>query len=153
MKRREHPGGFTLIELLLVVVIIGILAAIVVPRLAGRTSEAQIAAATADLKVLREALERFELDNGTYPSSEQGLEALVIKPNPEPKKWKGPYIQAKAVPTDPWGNRYDYLFPSATNAEMYDLSCVGKDGQPGNEDDIDAFGATQGQGTPSTPPR
>ena len=148
MKRREHPGGFTLIELLLVVVIIGILAAIVVPRLAGKGDEAKIAAATADLKVLREALERYELDNGAYPATEQGLSALVIQPNPAPKKWKGPYIQAKAVPVDPWGNEYVYRFPSATNPEMYDLLCLGKDNTEGGEDDIDAFGPTDNQGTP-----
>jgi general secretion pathway protein G len=136
MKRREHPGGFTLIELLLVVIIIGILAAIVVPRLVGRAEDAKIAAAQGNLRVLREALNRFELDNGEFPDT---LDELVIRPADDSTKWKGPYIDAKAIPRDPWGNEFVYVFPGAENPEMFDLRSIGKDNSDGTEDDIDAY--------------
>lgn len=125
MKRR----GFTLIELMLVVIIISVLVALVVPRLVGRSQEARIAAAQAQIEAhLATALDLYELDNGMYPSTEQGITALRKKPSssPVPPKWKGPYI--KKTPKDPWGNPYNYLCPGAHNTGDYDLFSYGPDG-------------------------
>jgi general secretion pathway protein G len=141
MKRRRRTQGFTLIELLLVVVIIGILAAIVVPKLAGRSEDARVGAAKAQISAFRTALGTYEVDNGRYPTSDQGLQALMTKvaTAPEPKNWKGPYLDAQTteVPKDPWGFPYIYRFPGERNPNGYDLYSVGPDGQPGTEDDID----------------
>jgi len=133
-----REGGFTLIELLLVVVIIGILAAIVVPKLVGRSEEAREAKAKGDLATFRTALGAYEVDNGRFPTSDQGLAALVMKPMtaPEPKKWKGPYIEGIEVPLDPWGFKYEYYFPGSRNPNGYDLFSLGPDGQPGTGDDV-----------------
>jgi general secretion pathway protein G len=137
MQRRGHPAGFTLIEVLLVVIIIGILAALVVPRLTGRTDDAKITRAKADLVTLREALERYELDSGGYPAE---LIGILEKPSEDMQNWKGPYIQARTLPTDPWGNEYVYRHPGEDGEGTYDLFSLGRDGQEGTEDDIDSFG-------------
>lgn len=124
--------GFTLIEILIVVIILGILAALVVPRLAGRTEDARRGAAKADIEGgIALALDLYEADNGRYPAQ---LEDLIAQPS-EAKKWKGPYLK-KGLPKDPWGNPYVYHVPGAHNPAIYDLSSAGADGEEGTEDDI-----------------
>jgi general secretion pathway protein G len=139
--RRRRTGGFTLIELLLVVVIIGILAAIVVPKLAGRSEDARISAAKQQLATFRSVLGQYEMDTGKYPTSDQGLRALVVNPGIEQtstRRWKGPYldVQSAEVPKDPWGHDYVYVFPGAKNTSGYDLFSLGADGQSSTEDDV-----------------
>ena len=124
--------GFTLIELLVVILILSLLAAIVAPRILGRTDEARKTAAQVQIKQLEGALNLFRLDNGFYPTTEQGLEALVTKPNisPIPLKWReGGYIPK--VPVDPWGKPFVYLSPG-THGEL-DLVSYGAEGEPGGE--------------------
>jgi len=133
---RRHPAGFTLIEIMLVVVIIGILMTVVVVKFSGRREEAALNAAKADIKNYGTALDLFELDNGFYPTTEQGLPALVAKPtaSPEPTNWKGPYIQA--LRNDPWGDPYVYKFPGDHGPGTYDLSSFGPNKIAGDDDDI-----------------
>lgn len=128
--------GFTLIELMIVVVILAVLAAAVVPRLAGRTQQARIATAKMDISGnINVALDLYELDNGRYPSTEQGLASLITKPSssPAPANWNGPYLKKK--PADPWGNEYKYVSPGA-HSNDYDLYSAGPDGAEGGADDI-----------------
>lgn len=126
-----RQNGFTLIEIMVVVIIIGLLAAIVAPNVIGRVDDAQITRAKADIGQIESALKFYRLDNFAYPSSEQGLEALVTKPNdPNVKNWKtGGYLDR--VPKDPWGNPYLYLNPG-NNGEI-DVYTLGADGRPGGE--------------------
>ena len=128
--------GFTLIEILVVIIVLGLLAALVGPRILGRVSEAKTATARTQIELLGLALDNYRLDNGSYPTSEQGLEALQEKPTrePIPLSWRGPYLK-KAVPLDPWGQPYIYKSPGEHNSTGYDLSTLGRDGQPGGEDE------------------
>lgn len=122
--------GFTLIEIMVVVVIMGILAALVVPKLMGRTDDARIIAARQDIANIMQALKLYKLDNQRYPTTEQGLQALITKPTtgPEPKGWKaGGYLDK--LPKDPWGGAYQYLNPGL-HGEI-DVFSLGADGQPG----------------------
>ena len=124
-------SSFTLIELMLVVVIIGILAAMVVPRLGGRSEQARIAAAQADIEAnIALALDLYEMDNGEYPAS---LDALITKPG-DALNWRGPYLKKK--PVDPWGKPYVYQSSGVHNTGSYDLYSLGKDGQSGTSDDV-----------------
>ncbi len=135
----KHREGFTLIELMLVVVIIGALVAMVVPRLAGRSQEAMRQVAEADIQGnIALALKLYEVDNGSYPSTAQGLEALLTKPTspPLPRNWKGPYLERK--PEDPWDQAYAYRHPGNHPPLDYDLSSVGPDGVE-SEDDITSW--------------
>ncbi len=125
--------GFTLIEIMVVVVIIGLLATLILPRVIGRQEEAFIAKAKSDIRALSSALKLYKLDNFTYPSTEQGLEALVQKPSGDPpaRNWKtGGYIER--LPKDPWGSPYQYLSPG--EQLEFDLWSLGTDGQTGGED-------------------
>jgi len=134
-----NQKGFTLIEILVVVIIIGVLAALVIPKFAGRTEQAREAAAKTQIESLfGSALDMYEADNGFYPTSEQGLEALIVEPttDPAPKTWKGPYLKKNEVPVDPWGKEYSYVNPGTHNTSSYDLYSFGPDGQEGTDDDI-----------------
>jgi general secretion pathway protein G len=133
---RNQPGarGFTLIELLLVLVILGVLAAIVVPKFSGRTEQARRTAAVSQIATFGTALDAYEVDMGTYPQGKSGLSALVQQPR-EGTGWRGPYMQ-KDIPADPWGNPYIYECPGKHNTTGYDLSSMGPDGRVGTDDDI-----------------
>ena len=128
MRRKQ---AFTLIELMLVVIIIGALAAMVIPRLTGRSEQARIAASRADINVnIATALKLYELDNGNFPSTSEGLNALLARPS-SAINWNGPYLEKK--PTDPWGNLYKYVYPGEHRAD-YDLYSLGKDGMESDDD-------------------
>jgi general secretion pathway protein G len=128
--RNRRAGGFTLVEIMVVVVIIGILGALVVPKLIGRTGESRVAAAKVDISTLMQALKLYKLDNQRYPTTSQGLQSLIAKPTdgPAASGWKsGGYIDK--LPKDPWGSPYQYLAPGI-HGEV-DLFSLGADGQPG----------------------
>jgi general secretion pathway protein G len=133
---RLAPAGFTLIELLVVIIVLGLLAALVGPRILGRVSEAKSATAKTQLELLGTALDTYRLDNGSYPTTDQGLVALQSKParDPVPLSWRGPYLK-RDVPADPWGRPYVYKSPGDHNPSGYDLSTLGRDGQAGGSDE------------------
>jgi general secretion pathway protein G len=130
---RKNRRGFTLTELMLVVAIIGILAALVIPRIAGSSEHARIVAAQTDINGgIKTALGNYEVDIGQYPKS---LQDLVVMPgNLSKDRWHGPYLDN--VPQDPWKNNYIYYFPGKHNQGSYDLLSAGPDGKEGTEDDI-----------------
>ncbi|MFA6129362.1 MAG: type II secretion system major pseudopilin GspG [Candidatus Omnitrophota bacterium] len=127
--------AFTLIELMLVVIIIGVLGAMVLPRLAGRSEQAKSAVAKTDINAnIATALDLYELDNGRYPTTEQGLAALGTKPGDlsEGSNWNGPYL--KKEPKDPWGKDYQYKYPGTHEGVDYDLYSLGADGIESDDD-------------------
>ena len=126
----RRTRGFTLIEIMVVVVIMGVLAALVVPRLMGRADDARVLAAKQDIATLMQSLKLYRLDNQRYPSTEQGLTALAARPSvePVPQNWKA-YL--KQAPNDPWGRPYQYLSPGVRGE--IDVFSLGADGQPGGE--------------------
>jgi general secretion pathway protein G len=131
---RLRSCGFTLLELLVVVVIIGLLAGLVAPRYFDQVGRSNTQIARAQIDSLEKALDQYRLDMGTYPTTDQGLQALVVKPNGL-ERWQGPYLK-KAVPPDPWGRPYGYRGPGEHGD--YDLFSLGADGQPGgNGENID----------------
>lgn len=135
MEILKKNRGFTLIELMLVIIIIGVLVAMVAPRLAGKSQQGKLAAAQADINAhLSTALDLFEVDNGRYPTTEEGLAALRTAPSAAPR-WKGPYLK-RPVPPDPWRKPYVYRSPGQHNREDYDLFSYGPDGVEGGQDDI-----------------
>ena len=138
--RRRGEAGFTLVELLLVLVILGILAAIVVPKFSGRTEQAQITAAVTQISSFKTALDAFEVDTGSYPKGEDGLQQLIVAP-PDVTGWRGPYLPSD-IPKDPWQHPYVYEYPGRINTSGFDIISMGPDGQPGTADDISNVGIT-----------
>ena len=136
IKRKSNDRGFTLIEIMIVIVILGILAWQVVPRIMGKPEEARRLKARMDIASLETALKMYKLDNGVYPSTEQGLQALIEAPaiGQLPRKWrKGGYLEKGRVPLDPWENEFLYLSPGLHGD--FDLIAYGNDGEPGGEED------------------
>ncbi len=136
LEKKYGNKGFTLIEILVVLVILGLLAAIIVPRITGRVDEAKIDSTKIQMRAIKDALEQYRLDNGRYPTTEQGLKALVEKPTepPEPKKWRQ-YLDK--LPKDAWDNEYIYISPGVDHP--YELRSKGPDGEEDTEDDIDVW--------------
>jgi general secretion pathway protein G len=126
--------GFTLVEILVVVIVLGLLAGLVAPQIIGRVSEARTATARTQIEMMSVALDSYRLDNGRYPTTQQGLEALRTKPSvePIPLGWRGPYLR-REVPVDPWGRPYEYRSPGDQNPQSFDLFTLGLDGAPGGE--------------------
>ena len=134
LRRHARARGFTLIEIMVVITILGILAALIVPRVVGRTDDARIGAAKQDIASIMQALKLYRLDNGRYPTTEQGLRALIERPGtePQPANWKqGGYLERSSVPKDPWGKEYQYLNPGLRGE--IDVFSFGRDGQSGGE--------------------
>lgn len=134
LRRTKKQVGFTLIEIMVVIVILGILAAIIAPRLIGRTDDARVVEAKIQIRNFETALKLFKMDNGFYPSTEQGLEALISEPATGhiPKNYrKEGYLEKKKISPDPWGNPYIYISPGVEGD--YDIISYGADGQPGGE--------------------
>lgn len=140
MLRVSYRSAFTLIELLLVMVILVVLAAVVVPKFAGRSEQARVTAAKTDISNMETALDAFEIDTGRYPTNEEGLIALVEEPA-NVKNWKGPYLK-KAIQNDPWGNPYQYANPGTHSKSGYDLYSYGPSGTEGASDAIDNWTTT-----------
>ena len=128
--------GFTLIEILVVIVVIAILATLVAPNVFRHVGAAKSATAKSQIEMLGAALDAYRLDNGSYPTTEQGLAALQAVPTmePVPGNWRGPYLR-KALPNDPWGRPYLYKSPGDANPNGYDLLTYGADGKPGGDGD------------------
>ncbi len=134
MKLRGNKNGFSLIEIMLVVIIIGVLVAMVVPNIAGRGEQARKTAARTDIESnLSTALDLYHMDTGTYPNTDQGLQALLTAPSGL-SSWSGPYLKKKKVPKDPWGREYAYAFPASKNTGSFDLSSLGADGVESADD-------------------
>ncbi len=133
LRRRPRPSGFTLIEILVVIVVIAILATLVAPNIFQHVGAAKDATAKSQIEMLGAALDAYRLDNGRYPSTEQGLAALWEKPTSDPPaNWRSPYLR-KPVPLDPWGRAYLYMSPGQVNPQGYDLLSYGADGKPGGD--------------------
>jgi general secretion pathway protein G len=130
--RSRSRRAFTLLEIIVVIIVLALLAGLVAPQIFGRVGETRSTTARTQIELLSTALDNYRLDNGGYPTTDQGLQALREKPTraPIPSNWRGPYIR-KAVPNDPWGRPYIYKFPGDRNASGFDLSSLGRDGLVG----------------------
>lgn len=132
IKSNSSPSAaFTLIEIMVVVIIIGILGALIIPQFMSTTQDAKISAAKSQVAELESAMERFNLHMDRYPSTEEGLQALLAAPAGDEQKWRGPYI--KKLPLDPWGNPFQYSLPGTHNASSFDVWSKGPDGQDASE--------------------
>lgn len=134
LRKKRGERGFTLIELMVVIVILGILAGLIIPRIMGRPDEARRAKARIQIESLETALKLYRLDNGSYPTTEQGLQALVEAPSAgqQAKNWRqGGYLERNKVPKDPWDKEFVYLSPGVHGD--FDLSSLGADGEPGGD--------------------
>lgn len=129
---RHGNSGFTLLEILVVLVVIGVLATLVAPNVFRHVGSAKEATARSQIEMLGAALDAYRLDNGLYPTTEQGLLALTAEPTlePRPVSWRGPYLR-KTVPADPWGTPYEYVSPGQVNPSGFDLISFGSDAHPG----------------------
>jgi general secretion pathway protein G len=138
---RPSKRGFTLIEILVVIVVIAILATLVAPNVFQHVSTAKSATAKSQIEMLSTALDAYRLDNSQYPSTQQGLAALIMKPTIDPPAtWRGPYLR-KEIPLDPWSEPYVYLAPGEVNTTGFDLLSYGSDKKPGGEgEDADILG-------------
>ena len=127
-------SGFTLIEIMVVIAVLAMLAALVAPNVFQNVGAAKDATARSQIELLGAGLDSYRLDNGRYPTTDQGLEALQVFPTiqPQPSNWRGPYLR-RAVPLDPWDNPYIYFSPGEVNTRSYDLISLGADGEPGGE--------------------
>jgi general secretion pathway protein G len=136
VSHRRRQAGFTLIEILVVIVVIAILATLVAPNVFRHVGSAKDTTAKSQIEMIGSALDAYRLDNGVYPSSDQGLAALQVAPgsDPVPTNWRGPYLR-KDIPADPWGHPYLYKAPGDVNTTGYDLMSYGADSQPGGEGD------------------
>ncbi|MBN1866101.1 type II secretion system major pseudopilin GspG [Candidatus Sumerlaeota bacterium] len=134
LRGRSRIRGFTLIEMLLVLLILATLAAIVVPKFAGRSEQARETAAKTQIGSFSTALDAFEVDNGYYPQGDDGLQLLLEEPK-NATNWRGPYLK-QDIPLDPWKGAYVYECPGKHNEKGYDVSSAGPDGKPGTDDDI-----------------
>ncbi len=131
----KNQKGFTLIEIMVVVIILGLLAGLVLPRILGQEEKAKVEAAKVQIRSLEDALDAYKLDNGFYPTTDQGLDALIRKPEAGriPNKWReGGYLKPARIPKDPWAHDYIYLSPGNENRE-YDIISYGADNEPGGE--------------------
>jgi len=134
-KTRSH-SGFTLLEIMMVVIIIGIMVSMVAPRLTSRRQSAEVARARNDIDAIKTSLRMFEADSGKFPSTDEGLDALIERPSKiDESDWNGPYFESNEVPVDPWKNEYQYVYPGQNNAD-FDLWSYGPDEQDGTDDDI-----------------
>ena len=134
-RRHRPPAGFSLIELLLVLVILATLTTVVVPKFTKRSEQAKVTAAGVNLSYIEMAMDAFEIDCGRYPTTEEGVQAILQEPS-NVDGWHGPYLK-RGTPKDPWGNPYIYRQPGRHNTTGYDLYSFGPDGQEGGGDDID----------------
>lgn len=142
MRKGKKSVGFTLIELMVVILILAILAALIVPRVIGRTNDAKRAKAATDVKTLASALQSFRIDCDRFPTTEEGLAALRQAPSDLQGKWHGPYLDS--ISPDPWGTEYQYSFPGAEGRESFTLLSFGADAQSGGSGDDADIGGTNG---------